>query len=88
MNRCIREPYVQWCERLSPSALAGGAVYSITNWAFFFFVNGLRCSFVFIIVILIFSFIKDLVFFSAGKVSVGKQTSSMAGFGLAMACAT
>jgi len=20
MNRCIREPYVQWCERLSPSA--------------------------------------------------------------------
>ena len=31
MNRCIREPYVQWCERLSPSALAGGAVYSISN---------------------------------------------------------
>ena len=28
-NRCIREPYVQWCERLSPSAKAGGAVYSI-----------------------------------------------------------
>ena len=27
-NRCIREPYVQWCERLSPSAKAGGAVYS------------------------------------------------------------
>src|SRR5690554_3650631 len=31
-NRCIREPYVQWCERLSPSAKAGGAVYSIRGW--------------------------------------------------------
>jgi len=46
--------------------LAGGAVYSITNWAFFS-VNGLRCSFVFIIVILIFSFLKDLVFLLAAR---------------------
>jgi len=30
MNRCIREPYVQWCERRTPSVFAGGAVYSIT----------------------------------------------------------
>jgi hypothetical protein len=29
MNRCIREPYVQWCERRTPSVVAGGAVYSI-----------------------------------------------------------
>lgn len=29
MNRCIRDPYVQWCERFSPSAMAGGATYSI-----------------------------------------------------------
>jgi hypothetical protein len=35
----------------------------------------------------VFSVIKDLVFF-VGKGSVGRQTSSMAGFGLALACAT
>ena len=29
MNRCIREPYVQWCERRTPSVFAGGAVYSM-----------------------------------------------------------
>ncbi|MCK9436814.1 MAG: hypothetical protein M0Q12_06375, partial [Synergistaceae bacterium] len=43
-NRCIREPYVQWCERLSPSAKAGGAVYSITNWPLFIF-NRLAINF-------------------------------------------
>jgi hypothetical protein len=29
MNRRIRDPYVRWCERCTPSALAGGAAYSI-----------------------------------------------------------
>jgi hypothetical protein len=32
MNRCIRGPYVQWCERRTPSVSSGGAVYSITSW--------------------------------------------------------
>jgi hypothetical protein len=36
----------------------------------------------------VFSVLKRFSFFSVGKVSVGKQTSSMAGFGLALACAT
>ena len=27
--RGIRDPYVQWCERLTPSVFTGGAVYSI-----------------------------------------------------------
>ncbi len=35
MNRCIREPNVQWCERRTPSVNAGGAVYSITGSCFF-----------------------------------------------------
>lgn len=34
------------------------------------------------------SVLKRFCFFSVGKVSVGRQTSSMAGFGLALACAT
>jgi hypothetical protein len=25
----MRDPHVQWCERRTPSVLAGGAVYSI-----------------------------------------------------------
>ena len=29
MNRCIRDPYVQWCERLSLPVYSGGAAYSI-----------------------------------------------------------
>jgi len=31
----MRDPHVQWCERLSPSATAGGAGYSITGSGFF-----------------------------------------------------
>src|SRR5512138_2057996 len=29
MNRCIREPYVQWCERRTSSPTSGEAAYSI-----------------------------------------------------------
>ncbi|MDR1402408.1 MAG: hypothetical protein LBJ60_01720, partial [Tannerellaceae bacterium] len=29
-NRCIRDPYVQWCERLTLPDNTGRAVYSIT----------------------------------------------------------
>ena len=29
MNRCIRGPYVQWCERRTSSVNSGEAVYSI-----------------------------------------------------------
>jgi hypothetical protein len=36
----------------------------------------------------VFSVLKRFSFFSVGKVSVCRQTSSMAGFGLALACAT
>ena len=46
MNRCIRDPYVQWCESLSLSAFAGGAGYSITSWCSFcrgLSVHCLRC---------------------------------------------
>src|SRR6266536_4246038 len=28
-NRCIRDPYVQWCERRTSSLTSGEAVYSI-----------------------------------------------------------
>jgi|GEM_PF-3408702 len=31
VNRCMRDPHVQWCESLSPSATAGGAGYSIVR---------------------------------------------------------
>src|SRR5680860_1389023 len=34
-NRRIRDPYVRWCERRTPS-VSGGAVYSITCWLYFF----------------------------------------------------
>ncbi len=34
-NRCIRGPYVQWCERRSPSCSIDGAVYSISVSCFF-----------------------------------------------------
>src|SRR5215204_4949851 len=30
MNRCIRGPYVQWCERRTSSLTSGEAAYSIT----------------------------------------------------------
>ncbi len=30
MNRCIRDPYVQWCERRTSSLTSGEAVYSIS----------------------------------------------------------
>ena len=30
MNRCIRDPYVQWCERCTPLVTTGGAAYSIS----------------------------------------------------------
>ena len=29
MNRCMRDPHVQWCERRTLSELSGRAVYSI-----------------------------------------------------------
>ena len=32
MNRCIRDPYVQWCESLSLSVSTDGAGYSISGW--------------------------------------------------------
>ena len=32
-NRCIREPYVQWCERHTSSLTGGEAVYSI-SWRY------------------------------------------------------
>src|SRR6266545_2775189 len=31
MNRCIRGPYVQWCERRTSSLTSGEAVYSISD---------------------------------------------------------
>src|SRR6266545_4410754 len=31
MNRCIRDPYVQWCERRTSSLTSGEAVYSIVR---------------------------------------------------------
>ena len=31
MNRRIRDPYVRWCERFSPSVFTGGAAYSIVS---------------------------------------------------------
>jgi len=34
VNRCMRDPHVQWCESLSPSASAGGAGYLIKGWRF------------------------------------------------------
>jgi hypothetical protein len=34
MNRCIREPYVQWCERRTSSLTSGEAVYSIGSNSF------------------------------------------------------
>ena len=36
MNRCIRDPYVQWCERRTSSLTSGEAVYSISCCHFFF----------------------------------------------------
>jgi hypothetical protein len=53
----------------------------VTNWAFLS-VNGLRLFFN--SVIPFFSVLKRFSFFSVGKVSVGKQTSSMAGFGFSV----
>ncbi len=35
-NRRIRDPYVRWCERRTPSRLSGGAVYSIGRMCFIF----------------------------------------------------
>jgi len=37
MNRCIRGPYVQWCERRSSSLTSGDAVYSISGSGFFYY---------------------------------------------------
>ena len=34
MNRCIRGPYVQWCERRTSSLTSGEAAYSITGMGF------------------------------------------------------
>ena len=34
MNRCIRDPNVQWCERRTSSLTGGEAVYSIIGFAF------------------------------------------------------
>jgi len=34
----MRDPHVQWCERLSPSPTGGGAGYSISG-SFFFLVS-------------------------------------------------
>src|SRR6266498_4876970 len=34
MNRCIRDPYVQWCERRTSSLTSGEAVYSIGRCCF------------------------------------------------------
>jgi hypothetical protein len=34
-GRQVRDPYVQWCERLILSANAGRTVYSIVRWLFF-----------------------------------------------------
>ena len=31
MNRCIRGPYVQWCERRTSSLTSGEAAYSIVR---------------------------------------------------------
>jgi hypothetical protein len=31
MNRCIRGPYVQWCERRTSSLTSGEAAYSIVT---------------------------------------------------------
>ena len=35
-NRCIRNPYVQWCERRTSSLTSGEAVYSIGCRVVFF----------------------------------------------------
>ena len=32
MNRCMRDPHVQWCERRTPSCSIDGAAYSIMGW--------------------------------------------------------
>jgi len=40
MNRCTRDPYVQWCERLSPSGYLVGR--STRLYAVFFFPNNLE----------------------------------------------
>gem|GEM_PF-4298224 len=34
VNRCMRDPHVQWCESLSPSPTGGGAGYSIRRMCF------------------------------------------------------
>ncbi len=35
MNRCMRDPHVQWCERRTLSELSGRAVYSISGRCIF-----------------------------------------------------
>jgi hypothetical protein len=37
MNRCIRDPYVQWCERRTSSLTSGEAVYSIVRSPLFLY---------------------------------------------------
>jgi len=36
VNRCMRDPHVQWCERLSPSPTGDGTDYPIVRSLFFF----------------------------------------------------
>ena len=73
MNRCIRDPYVQWCERRTPLVNSSGAVYSIIGWRSCLswvttilcrsFVSFVECFFVWLVCRVFYFFLKRWKFF-------------------------